>query len=131
MAFGTATVVTSVGKGIIAQRMFGATPSQAEPKYIGIGTGATGAARTAVAADTALTTGVETRATGTGSAVTTTTTNDAGALLVRKVLADRYLTNDGRKLCGHDRPIAERARGWVQKRVVRILRLKPTNSSFD
>ena len=76
MAFGTATVVTSVGKGIIAQRMFGATPSQAEPKYIGIGTGATGAARTAVAADTALTTGVETRATGTGSAVTTTTTND-------------------------------------------------------
>ena len=76
MPFGTATVITNAGKGVAAKRMLGATPAQAEPKYIAIGTGATGAARTAVAADTALSTEVETRAAGTGSTVTTTQTND-------------------------------------------------------
>jgi hypothetical protein len=76
MPFGTATVVTNSGKAIAAKRHLGATPSQLEPKYIGIGTGATGAARTAAAADTALSTEVETRANGTGSNVTTTVTND-------------------------------------------------------
>lgn len=77
MPFGTATVVTNVGKAIAAKRHLGASPSQAEPKFIGIGTGATGAARTAVAGDTALSTEVETRATGTGTTVTVTQTNDA------------------------------------------------------
>lgn len=68
-----ANVVTNVGKGIIAQRMFGATPTQAEPKYIGWGTGA----GTSAAADTALfTASAEARTSGTGSAVTTTNTND-------------------------------------------------------
>lgn len=76
MAFGTATVVTNVGKGIAAKRQLGSTPSQAEPNYVGIGVGATGAARTAVAADTALSTAVESRTSGTGSTVTTTQTND-------------------------------------------------------
>lgn len=46
------------------------------PKWIGIGTGATAAARTAVAADTALSTEVETRAVGTESTVTTGSTGD-------------------------------------------------------
>ncbi len=76
MAFGTATVVTNVGKGIAAKRHIGSTPSQAEPNYIGMGVGATGAARTAVAADTALSTAVESRVAGTSSTVTTTNTND-------------------------------------------------------
>lgn len=76
MAFGTATVITNAGKGIAAKRLVGATPSQAEPKYIGIGVGATGAARTAVAADTALSSAVESRTTGTPSTVTTTQTDD-------------------------------------------------------
>lgn len=76
MAFGVATVMTTVGKAILSGRMFGATPTQAEPKYIGIGVGATGAARTAVVGDTALSTAVESRVAGTGSQVTTTTTND-------------------------------------------------------
>lgn len=76
MPFGTATVITNVGKGVAAKRMFGATPSQLEPKFIALGTGATTAARTAVIGDTALSTEVETRATGTGSTVTTTVTND-------------------------------------------------------
>lgn len=76
MAFGTATVVTNSGKAIAAKRHIGSTPSQAEPLYVGIGTGATGAARTAVAADTALSTAVESRVAGTSSNVTVTNTND-------------------------------------------------------
>lgn len=76
MPFGTATVVTNLGKAVAAKRQLGATPTQAEPNYIGIGTGATAAARTAAAADTALSTPVESRVAGTGSTVTTTVTND-------------------------------------------------------
>lgn len=76
MAFGTATVVTNGGKAGIAGRLIGSTPTQAEPKYIGMGVGATGAARTAVVADTALTTAVESRTAGTSTQVTTTNTND-------------------------------------------------------
>ncbi len=76
MAFSTATVVTNSGKAISAKRHIGTTPAQAEPNYIGMGVGATGAARTAVAADTALSTAVESRVAGTSSTVTTTVTND-------------------------------------------------------
>lgn len=68
-----ATLVTNVGKGIVAQRMFGATPTQAEPKYVHWGTGA----GTTAATDTTLfTAAAEARTSGTGSAVTTTNTND-------------------------------------------------------
>lgn len=73
MPFGSANVVTSVGKAVIANRIIGAGT---EPKYVGMGVGATGAARTAAAADTALSTEVETRTSGTGSRVTTSVTND-------------------------------------------------------
>jgi ribose 5-phosphate isomerase len=76
MPFGTATVVTSSGKAIAAKRHIGATPAQAEPNYIGIGTGATAAGRTAAAGDTSLSTPVESRVAGTSSTVTTTVTND-------------------------------------------------------
>lgn len=76
MAFGAGAVLTSVGKGIAAKRHVGSTPAQAEPKYVAVGTGATGAARTAAAADTALSTEVETRTAGTTSTVTITVTND-------------------------------------------------------
>lgn len=76
MAFGIATVVTAVGKAITAARLIGATPAQAPPVYMGIGTGATGAARTAAAADTALSAAILTRVAGTASQVTTTGTND-------------------------------------------------------
>lgn len=74
MAFGTATVLTNTGKALTASQVNGTTSTP--PKYIGIGTGATGAARTAVVGDTALTTEVETRANGTNSVVTTSVTND-------------------------------------------------------
>jgi hypothetical protein len=77
MAFGVATVLTNKGKALFADRAR-TTPGTytTSPKFIGIGTGATGAARTAVAADTALSTEVETRASGTESTVTTTQTGD-------------------------------------------------------
>ncbi len=75
MPFGTATVITRGGFGIIANRIAN-TPSVASPRYVAMGTGATGAARTAAAADTALSTEVETRATGIESQVTTTETGD-------------------------------------------------------
>ena len=83
MAFGTACVLTNAGKAIIAGRLIGLTaPSQVEPHFQGIGTGATGAARTAVAADTALSTEVETRvSTNAGTRVTVTVTNDTYQLI--------------------------------------------------
>lgn len=77
MAFGVATVLTNKGKAMYADRIR-TTPATYTnpPKYLAIGTGATGAARTAAAADTALSTEVETRVAGTESIVTTTVTGD-------------------------------------------------------
>jgi hypothetical protein len=73
MAFGTATVLTNAGKAITTNRIKGAGT---EPLYVGVGTGATGAARTAVVGDTALSTAVESRVAGTSTQQTTTVTND-------------------------------------------------------
>lgn len=77
MAFGTATVITTVGKAMFADRTQ-TTPGTytTSPKYCGMGVGATGAARTAVVGDTALSSAVETRTSGTESTVTTSTTGD-------------------------------------------------------
>ncbi len=77
MAFGVATVVTNKGKAIFADRVRTSPGTYTtSPKYVAMGKGATGAARTAAAADTALTTEVETRVAGTESTVTTTQTGD-------------------------------------------------------
>jgi hypothetical protein len=76
MPFGTATVVTNSGFAIAAKRQIGASPAQAEPLYVAMGTGATAAALTAAAGVTALSTAVESRTAGTSSTVTTTQTND-------------------------------------------------------
>lgn len=75
--FGTATVATNKGKAMSADRIR-TTPATytTSPKFCGMGVGATGAARTAIATDTALSTEVETRASGTESIVTTTVTGD-------------------------------------------------------
>lgn len=80
MPFGAATVSTNSLKRTLADRLQ-TTPTRNPPKFIGIGTGATTAARTAAAADTALSTEVETRATGTESTVTTTNTGDTYQLV--------------------------------------------------
>jgi hypothetical protein len=73
MAFGTATVLTSAGKAITTNRIKGAGT---EPAYVGVGVGATTAARTAVVGDTALSTAVESRVLGTSTQQTTTVTSD-------------------------------------------------------
>lgn len=77
MPFAVATVLTNKGAALFADRAR-TTPGtySTSPKFIGIGTGATGAARTAAVTDTALSTEVETRASGTESTVTTTVTGD-------------------------------------------------------
>lgn len=70
-AFGVATVLTSKGKAMFVDRLK-ATPSTYtnSPKFLAMGTGATGAAREAKATDTALSTEVETRTSGTESNAT-------------------------------------------------------------
>jgi hypothetical protein len=68
-----ATVFTTVGKSIVSGRMVGATPSQAEPKYVAWGT----AAGTSAVGDTTLfTEAAEARTAGSSSQVTTTLAND-------------------------------------------------------
>lgn len=76
-AFGVATVITTKGKAMFADRIR-TSPGKytTSPKFLAMGTGATGAARTAAASDTALSTEVETRTSGTESTVTTTNTED-------------------------------------------------------
>lgn len=75
MPAGTNTTITELGYAICADRMQ-TTPSGTAPKYVAIGTGASGASRTAAVSDTALTTEVETRAIGIESTTTTTITGD-------------------------------------------------------
>lgn len=77
MAFGVAQVLTNKERAIVADRIRNtpATYTHA-PNYIAIGVGATGAARTALAADTALSTEVETRTLGAESVATTSLTGD-------------------------------------------------------
>lgn len=100
MAFGAATVLTNKGKAITADRVR-TTPATytVSPKFVGCGTGATGAARTAVAADTALTTEVESRTSGTESVVTTTQTGDtyqvvASITMTGTRAVDEVMSND-------------------------------------
>lgn len=77
MPFGVATVVTNKGKAILADRVRGTPGTYTNPpKYAALGTGATGAGRTAAAGDTALSTEAETRVAGTESVVTTSQTGD-------------------------------------------------------
>lgn len=77
MAFGTATVVTNLGKAMLADRLRTSPGTYTtSPKFVAMGVGATGAGRTAAVGDTALSTEVETRTTGTESVVTTSVTGD-------------------------------------------------------
>lgn len=70
-------MVTNKGKAMFADRLRTSPGTYTtSPKFLGMGTGATGAARTAVVGDTALTTEVETRTSGTESTVTTSVTGD-------------------------------------------------------
>lgn len=79
MAFGVATVVTNLGKAIFADRVRTSPATYTtSPKFVAAGVGATGATRTALAADTALSSELaEGRTSGTESTVTVTNTGDA------------------------------------------------------
>ena len=71
----SSTAVVNTGRAIITNRITG---SGTEPKYIGVGTGATAGSSTVALTDTALTTEVDSRVTGTSSRTTAAggTTND-------------------------------------------------------
>jgi hypothetical protein len=76
-----ATVVTTKGKDILGARLIGASPTQAEPKFVGWGT-QNGLALTAAATDVALfAEATEARSTGTPTQVQTTTPNDTYQLV--------------------------------------------------
>lgn len=70
---GLSSLVPNVGKAVISGRMFGATPTQTEPKYLQWGTGAGAGAASSTVVSTAA---AEARVAGTSSQVTLTQTND-------------------------------------------------------
>jgi hypothetical protein len=87
------SLVPSVGKAIITGRMFGATPTQTEPHYIGWGTGATAGASGSTDVSTAA---PEARANGTSTQYTTTVTNDTHQIVgTITATAARTITNVG------------------------------------
>lgn len=67
------SLVPNVGKAVVSGRMFGATPTQTEPKFLQWGTGAGAGAAGSTTVSTAA---AEARVSGTSSQVTTTQTND-------------------------------------------------------
>jgi hypothetical protein len=75
MPFAVATVVTNNGKRTFADRMQ-TTPTRNSMKFLAMGVGATGAARTAAVTDTVLSSEVESRAVGSESNQTTSITGD-------------------------------------------------------
>ena len=74
MAFAAGAVITSEGKAIEAARMVANT--QVVPSFMGFGTGATGAARTAAVGDVALSTQSGSRISSTVTNTTTSVTGD-------------------------------------------------------
>ena len=72
--FGANTTITVKGREAVNRRLLSNTA--AIPVFIGIGTGAETATRTADPTDTALSTEVESRVSGTATIQTTSTTND-------------------------------------------------------
>lgn len=87
------SLVPNVGKAVISGRMFGSTPSQAEPRYLGWGTGATAGSASSTDVSTAAT---EARATGTSSQYTTSVTNDTHQVVgTLTANANKTITNLG------------------------------------
>ena len=88
-----ASLVPSVGKAVISGRMFGATPTQTEPHFVGWGTGAGAGAAGSTDLSTPAT---EARATGTSSQFTTTVTNDTHQVVgTLTANANKTITNVG------------------------------------
>jgi hypothetical protein len=87
------SLVPNAGKAVISGRMFGTSPSQAEPRYLGWGTGATAGSASSTDVSTAAT---EARATGTSSQYTTSVTNDTHQIVgTLTANANKTITNLG------------------------------------
>ena len=87
------SLVPNSGKAIISGRMFGTTPTQAEPRYMGWGTGAGAGAASSTDLSTAAT---EARVTGTSSQFTTSVTNDTHQVVgTLTANANKTITNLG------------------------------------
>lgn len=84
-----ATLVVNGGRAIITNRLKGAGT---EPNFVAVGTGVS----TAVLADTAIQTEVETRVAGVSTQQTTTTTNDTYQVIgTQSITGTRALANAG------------------------------------
>ena len=87
------SLVPNVGKAIISGRMFGATPTQAEPHFIGWGTGAGAGSASSTDLSTPAT---EARVSGTSTQFTTTNTNDTHQIVGTLTAAGaKTITNVG------------------------------------
>lgn len=87
------SLVPNVGKAILSGRMFGSTPTQAEPRYMGWGTGAGAGSASSTDLSTAAT---ESRVTGISSQSTTTVTNDTHTVVgTLTANANKTITNLG------------------------------------
>ena len=88
-----ASLVPNVGKAVISGRMFGATPTQTEPHWLGWGTGATAGSATSTDLSTPAT---EARANGTSTQATVTNTNDTHQVVATLTAAGaKTITNVG------------------------------------
>jgi hypothetical protein len=88
-----ASLVPSVGKAVISGRMFGGTPTQTEPHFVGWGTGAGAGAAGSTDLSTAAT---EARVSGTSTQVTTSVTNDTHQVVATITAAgSKTITNVG------------------------------------
>ena len=115
MPFAAATVLTNVERAIVADRIR-TTPATytVAPKYLAIGTGATGAARTASATDTLLSTEVETRTAGTESIVTTTLTGDTLQVAGTITMTAARAVDEGGLFCSPTAATGPMAVSWTQ-----------------
>lgn len=88
-----ASLVPNTGKAVISGRMFGTSPTQAEPRYLGWGTGAGSGSASSTDVSTPAT---EARATGTSTQYTTTVTNDTHQVVgTLTANANKTITNLG------------------------------------
>lgn len=87
------SLVPNVGKAIISGRMFGTSPTQAEPRYMGWGTGAGAGSAASTDVSTAAS---EARVTGSSSQSTTSVTNDTHTVVgTLTANANKTITNLG------------------------------------
>jgi hypothetical protein len=87
------SLVPNSGKAVISGRMFGTTPTQAEPRYLGWGTGAGAGSASSTDVSTPAT---EARATGVSTQFTTTVTSDTHQVVgTLTANANKTITNVG------------------------------------